>query len=78
MPSDETALILSAIDDLRQEGRIRDAKLDKLIGLKVRVDALETEVGRHRWGGGIAIVLMAAGVFGEAAKTTLMRLLGLH
>lgn len=78
MPSNETALILSAIEDLRQEGRVRDAKLDQLVGIKNRVDALETEVGRHRWGGGVALLLVAAGVFGEAAKTALMRLIGLQ
>ncbi|WP_152613222.1 hypothetical protein [Inquilinus limosus] len=78
MPSNETALILSAIEDLRQEGRVRDAKLDQMLGIRERVEALETEVGRHRWGGIVALLLVAAGLFGEPAKTALMKLLGLH
>lgn len=82
VPSNETALILSAIDDLREEGRARDEKLDDIRGalpvLAADVARLKTEVGRHRWGGMIGLLLIAAGMFGEPAKTALMKLLGVH
>ena len=78
MPSNETALILSAIEDLRADGRARDAKLDQMLGIKERVDALETRVGRHQYGGIIIALLMAAGIFGENAKNALLKLIGVH
>lgn len=82
MPSNETALILSAIDDLRAEGRARDDKLDEIRGglpvLAADVARLKTEVSRHRWGGLVGLLLIAAGVFGEPAKTALLKLIGVN
>lgn len=82
MPSNETALILSAIEGLREDGRVRDGKLDEIReampGLTDRVGALETKVSRHQYGGILVALLMAAGIFGEGAKTALMKLLGVH
>lgn len=81
-PSNETVLVLSSIEDLRAEGRIRDAKLDRMLevlpGLGARVGELETKVGRHQWGGIVALLLIVAGVFGEGAKNAVMQLLGMR
>lgn len=82
MPSNETALILSAIEDLRADGRARDDKLDEIRsampGLTERVGLLETRVSRHQYGGIIISLLIAAGAFGENAKNALLKLIGVH